>query len=70
MLVVVSVGAAELAVKKRTRSEKEFDEESVLKFGDSGPHIPVMLGEVLEVFASRRLNSFVDCTAPRDTPPL
>lgn len=54
--------AADSAVKRRTRSEKEFDEESVLRFGDSATHIPVMLGEVLEVFASRQLHSFVDCT--------
>lgn len=53
---------AESVVKRRTRSEKEFDEGKVLKFGDSGSHIPVMLGEVLEVFASLQLRSFVDCT--------
>ncbi|KAK3000981.1 hypothetical protein RJ639_020942 [Escallonia herrerae] len=54
--------AAEALVKRRTRSEIEFDEETVLRFGDSGTHIPVMLGEVLEVFASVPLRSFVDCT--------
>ncbi|KAA8528198.1 hypothetical protein F0562_035551 [Nyssa sinensis] len=53
---------AESLVKRRTRSDKEFDEESVLRYGDSTTHIPVMLGEVLEVFASFRLRSFVDCT--------
>ncbi|KAL8107014.1 hypothetical protein AgCh_023713 [Apium graveolens] len=50
------------ALKRRTRSDKEFDEETVLKFGDSGSHIPVMLGEVLEVFGSVEVKSFVDCT--------
>ncbi|KAK3026266.1 hypothetical protein RJ639_040478 [Escallonia herrerae] len=54
--------AAEALVKRRTRSEIEFDEETVLRFGDSGTHIPVMLGEVLEVFSSVPLRSFVDCT--------
>lgn len=55
-------GETESLVKRRTRSEKEFDEESVLRYGDSWSHIPVMLGEVLEVFASLPLRSFVDCT--------
>lgn len=55
-------GVTEALVKRRTRSEKEFDEESVLRYGDSCSHIPVMLGEVLEVFASLPLRSFVDCT--------
>lgn len=50
------------ALKRRTRSDKEFDQETVLKFGDSGSHIPVMLGEVLEVFGCVELKSFVDCT--------
>lgn len=50
------------ALKRRTRSDKEFDEEAVLKFGDSGSHIPVMLGEVLEVFGCVEMKSFVDCT--------
>lgn len=54
---------ADLAgLKRRTRSDKEFDEEAVLKFGDSGSHIPVMLGEVLEVFGCVEMKSFVDCT--------
>uniref|UniRef100_A0A5B7BDW1 Putative S-adenosyl-L-methionine-dependent methyltransferase, MraW n=1 Tax=Davidia involucrata TaxID=16924 RepID=A0A5B7BDW1_DAVIN len=53
---------AESVVKRRTRSDKEFNEESVLRYGDSATHIPVMLGEVLEVFASLQLRSFVDCT--------
>ncbi|CAK9158487.1 unnamed protein product [Ilex paraguariensis] len=57
-----TAAAAESLVKRRTRSDKEFDEESVLRFGDSATHIPVMLGEVLEVFASRTVLSFVDCT--------
>ncbi|XP_024960980.1 uncharacterized protein LOC112501551 [Cynara cardunculus var. scolymus] len=49
-------------VKRRTRSDKKFDEESVRQFGDTESHIPVMLGEVLEVFDSRELHTFVDCT--------
>lgn len=49
-------------VKRRTRSDKKFDEETFHQFGDTESHIPVMLGEVLEVFDSRRLHTFVDCT--------
>lgn len=54
----------ESLVKKRTRSEKEFDEDSFLKLygNDNSSHVPVLLGEVLDVFASLRLRSFVDCT--------
>ncbi|XP_023768633.3 uncharacterized protein LOC111917201 [Lactuca sativa] len=49
-------------VKRRTRSDKKFDEESFRQFGDTESHIPVMLGEVLEVFDSLKLQTFVDCT--------
>ncbi|XP_076940222.1 uncharacterized protein LOC143609327 [Bidens hawaiensis] len=49
-------------VKRRTRSDKKFDEDKLRQFGDTQSHIPVMLGEVLEVFASRKLHTFVDCT--------
>ncbi|CAH1423011.1 unnamed protein product [Lactuca virosa] len=42
-------------VKWRTRSDKKFDEESFRQFGDTKSHIPVMLGEVLEVFDSHKL---------------
>nr|GMD72246.1 ribosomal RNA small subunit methyltransferase H-like [Ipomoea batatas] len=54
----------ESLVKKRTRSEKEFDEDSFLKLygNENASHVPVLLGEVLDVFASLRLRSFVDCT--------
>ncbi|KAK4277100.1 hypothetical protein QN277_015150 [Acacia crassicarpa] len=51
--------------KRRTRSDKEFDKESILQYGDESSHIPVMLAEVLDVFSStcwRPLQSFVDCT--------
>lgn len=50
-------------LKRRTRSEKEFDEDYIKNFGDKDSHIPVLLGEVLDVFSSPfRLRSFVDCT--------
>lgn len=52
----------EAVVKRRTRSDREFDGDAVMRYGDSATHIPVMLGEVLDVFASIRLRSFVDCT--------
>ncbi|KAL6549726.1 hypothetical protein OROMI_020214 [Orobanche minor] len=55
---------AELLVKRRTRSERELDEEGFSKHygNDNSAHVPVMLGEVLDVFASLPLKSFVDCT--------
>ncbi|XP_060185949.1 uncharacterized protein LOC132615368 [Lycium barbarum] len=51
-------------VKRRTRSEKELDEETFLnKYGnDNSAHVPVLLGEVLDVFTSVTLRSFLDCT--------
>ncbi|EPS59720.1 hypothetical protein M569_15084, partial [Genlisea aurea] len=56
---------AEQLVKKRTRSEREPDEMWFLDNignGNNPSHIPVLLGEVMDVFASVRLKSFVDCT--------
>lgn len=55
---------AESLVKRRTRSEKELDEEGFSnQYGnENSAHVPVMLGEVLDVFASVTLKSFVDCT--------
>lgn len=57
-------GKADLLVKRRTRSERELDEEGFLKLYGNGnsSHVPVLLGEVLDVFSSVRLESFVDCT--------
>ncbi|KAL3844355.1 hypothetical protein ACJIZ3_001758 [Penstemon smallii] len=54
----------ELLVKRRTRSDRELDEDGFSKqFGnDNSAHVPVMLGEVLDVFASVPLKYFVDCT--------
>ncbi|GAB4837640.1 hypothetical protein Ancab_002490 [Ancistrocladus abbreviatus] len=50
-------------LKKRTRSVKEFDDEHMKRYGDKESHVPVMLGEVLDVFPSSfSLRSFVDCT--------
>lgn len=53
-----------LLVKRRTRSGRELDEETFSKHygNENSAHIPVMLGEVLDVFASVPLSSFVDCT--------
>ncbi|OIW14372.1 hypothetical protein TanjilG_15726 [Lupinus angustifolius] len=49
--------------KRRTRSDKEFDKDSIIQRYGSSSHIPVMLTEVLDVFStSSSLNSFVDCT--------
>ncbi|CAK7346951.1 unnamed protein product [Dovyalis caffra] len=45
--------------KRRTRSEKEFEE---LDFHKTESHVPVMLGEVVDVFSSLHLRSFIDCT--------
>lgn len=48
--------------KRRTRSNKEYEYDSIIQESDAS-HVPVMLGEVLEVFSSsRRISSFVDCT--------
>ncbi|RVW17225.1 hypothetical protein VitviT2T_004611 [Vitis vinifera] len=56
-------------LKKRTRSDREFDKEQAMVYGGTATHVPVMLGEVLEVFSSfssssssSPLRSFVDCT--------
>lgn len=54
----------ELIVKRRTRSDRELDEDGFSEqYGnDNSAHVPVMLGEVTDVFASVALKSFVDCT--------
>lgn len=51
----------DIRVKRRTRSTLGFDR---FKFPleETSPHVPVMLGEVLQVFQSVHLRSFVDCT--------
>ncbi|XP_077217314.1 mraW methylase family protein [Tasmannia lanceolata] len=54
--------ALDSVLKRRTRSETEFDGELVRQYVSEGGHIPVMLGEVLEVFSRLTLRSFVDCT--------
>ncbi|KAL6216890.1 hypothetical protein ACLB2K_010108 [Fragaria x ananassa] len=49
--------------KRRTRSDREFELETIKRYGDTSFHIPVLLGEVLDVFpASKPLRRFVDCT--------
>ncbi|XP_030948652.1 uncharacterized protein LOC115972483 [Quercus lobata] len=67
--VVVTAAAKNSVVvkeKRRTRSDKALDEHAIQSYvGDGGaaaPHIPVMLGEVVDVFSSKPLRSFVDCT--------
>lgn len=48
--------------KRRTRSSREYE---IADGGDGelpSSHVPVMLGEVMDVFSSVRLRSFVDCT--------
>ncbi|OWM67902.1 uncharacterized protein LOC116196745 [Punica granatum] len=47
---------------KRTRSNKELDEDIIEQHLSADSHVPVMLGEVLDVFSNRQLRSFVDCT--------
>ncbi|KAI4379711.1 hypothetical protein MLD38_005973 [Melastoma candidum] len=55
--------SSDAALKRRTRSSRELDDEILRKYEGVCSHIPVMLGEVLDVFApSRRLESFLDCT--------
>jgi hypothetical protein len=56
--------------KRRTRSDKALGDDAAHLYSDAGAaHIPVMLGEVLDVFSSfssssssKPLHSFVDCT--------
>ncbi|XP_058724795.1 uncharacterized protein LOC131596212 [Vicia villosa] len=50
--------------KRRTRSDKELDKDTIIELynNNSHLHIPVMLSEVLDVFSNCTLNSFVDCT--------
>ncbi|KAJ4844657.1 hypothetical protein Tsubulata_044133 [Turnera subulata] len=49
--------------KRRTRSDKEYDDSHFPRLlEDNEDHVPVMLPEVLDVFASMSLRSFVDCT--------
>lgn len=67
-VVVTAAAKNSVAVKekRRTRSDKALDEHAIQSYvGDGGaaaPHIPVMLGEVVDVFSSKPLRSFVDCT--------
>ncbi|CAH8270725.1 unnamed protein product [Arabidopsis lyrata] len=61
--IEVAKATAEAVVnkeKRRTRSSREYE----IADGDEVPssHVPVMLGEVLDIFSSVRLRSFVDCT--------
>lgn len=49
--------------KKRTRSRKECDDSDLLHMlQDNQDHVPVLLREVVDVFSSMPLRSFVDCT--------
>ncbi|KAL9330930.1 hypothetical protein ACSQ67_000540 [Phaseolus vulgaris] len=54
--------------KRRTRSDKHFNPNAIIDLcnvNDTGTkfsHIPVMLGEVMDVFSAVSLTSFVDCT--------
>ncbi|KAG4387071.1 hypothetical protein AAZX31_11G152900 [Glycine max] len=56
--------------KRRTRSDKQFNRDAIIercRINDIDTdtkfsHVPVMLGEVLDVFSNSTLTSFVDCT--------
>ncbi|KAL4603221.1 hypothetical protein ACB092_10G109700 [Castanea dentata] len=67
-VVVTAAAKNSVAVKekRRTRSDKALDEHAIQSYvsdgGAAAPHIPVMLGEVVDVFSSKPLRSFVDCT--------
>ncbi|XP_030542382.1 ribosomal RNA small subunit methyltransferase H isoform X2 [Rhodamnia argentea] len=54
--------AMEALLKRRTRSSRELDDEMVQQLLGVDNHIPVLLGEVLDVFSGRKLRSFADCT--------
>lgn len=61
--VVTAAAKKSVAVKekRRTRSNKELDldEHAIQRYA---AHFPVLLGEVVDVFSSKSLRSFVDCT--------
>ncbi|QCD99598.1 uncharacterized protein LOC114193266 [Vigna unguiculata] len=58
--------------KRRTRSDKHFNPDAIIHHCNVNhsdidtatkfSHIPVMLGEVMDVFSAASLTSFVDCT--------
>ncbi|ESW33261.2 hypothetical protein PHAVU_001G057500 [Phaseolus vulgaris] len=54
--------------KRRTRSDKHFNPNAMIDLCNVNDadtkfsHIPVMLGEVMDVFSAVSLTSFVDCT--------
>ncbi|GLU01096.1 hypothetical protein SLE2022_184210 [Rubroshorea leprosula] len=54
----VAVAALLKKEKRRTRSDREFEQIDSVR---DQPHVPVMLGEVTDVF-SKPICSFVDCT--------
>lgn len=61
--IEVARETAEAVVKKekrRTRSSREYEIDGDGEAPSS--HVPVMLGEVMDVFSSVWLRSFVDCT--------
>ncbi|KAL0736146.1 hypothetical protein Bca4012_012356 [Brassica carinata] len=64
--IEVAKATAEAVVKKekrRTRSSREYEIGGADGDGEvPSSHVPVMLGEVMDVFSSVRLRSFVDCT--------
>ncbi|KAF3966966.1 hypothetical protein CMV_008988 [Castanea mollissima] len=74
-VVVTAAAKNSVAVKekRRTRSDKALDEHAIQSYvgdGDSGaaaaaPHIPVMLGEVVDVFSSKWIASRYDKRSSR-----
>ncbi|KAI4376376.1 hypothetical protein MLD38_014145 [Melastoma candidum] len=55
--------SSDATLKRRSRLSRELDDDMLLKYEGVCSHIPVMRGEVLDVFApSQRLESFIDCT--------
>ncbi|KAJ0265932.1 hypothetical protein HA466_0000110 [Hirschfeldia incana] len=62
--IEVAKATAEAVVnkeKRRTRSSREYEISETDGEAPSS-HVPVLLGEVMDVFSSVRLRSFVDCT--------
>lgn len=59
---IISAKVGLMKEKRRTRSNKDYNYDSIIQQSASA-HVPVMLGEVLDVFSSSRsITSFVDCT--------
>ncbi|KAI3427752.1 uncharacterized protein J3R85_009175 [Psidium guajava] len=54
--------AMDALLKRRTRSLRELNDETVQQLLGVDSRTPMLLDEVLDVFSDRKLRSFADCT--------